>query len=1102
MNDAQTNGAILEGLEYVFNLIARYEVLECLYIQRVTAAQGIFQSAIVQVYTAILRYLLDAYRYFNQKTIKRISRSILQLEEPTLKHLAIIKSKERDMHEYIQLILGEIVTTASDTVDRVETKLNLTRQQQESFPIQDKIFHENQAPEIEEMIKILRRLSEPLSRYGVQLSTIHDKLEAEHRLRILQWLSLVQYKSHHRMKAKELIPGSGNWFLKRPEFVEWLGSSSSSILWLHGIPGSGKSMLVARVIEYLKAQHVETKTPTALAYFYCARSANEPERSDPNEIMRSILEQLSSMSKDLPIREPVILAYNGKEMESEGRNLERLDLDESVAVALSLLESDPATIVIDGLDECSPTRRQDFLNALEVIISCSNNVVKILVSSRDDHDLVQRLEKTPNLYVNAGDNGSDIQNFIVVRVDEAISQGRLLCGKVSRNLRETIVETLSKKAEGMFRLVSLHIDSLCDPERIKTKANVLNALADLPRDLTKSYDTIMLQISRSQHPNPEMASRILNWQLHAHESLESSAFILAICVDSSEVLTRANVLSICCNLIVYDGFADTFRFAHLSVAEYLHKLEGYSSSEWYSFAAKQCLLWVCSPKRYIELTPQNSTRVDRQKTRLGRRSNKAPSFNDHSDCSWPLYVTNSKGSTRYSQVLELLEEFLLSEDSSDLSYQYGYLAWAMRIESIKARTWAKNLPQSPEDKVSVACQFNIVDLLPKLINQQNCSEAFTYTSSSGSNCAKTAIKYRQYPALRILLHESEKYNLPANYWDRLLFDATASFDFAAIRIILEGSKTNVGLFHFLHLDLKDFIRLVRKFCDHRRLLSLILNNMALHKAVGDLSRQFSSWNRVSNQIQKITSLALIDKTKALHMIETTLTMLNPLLSTLLLSTAAAFDYNHFFWGFGQKRVHNDTLRVLEVIIIWYNSWARQNVPNCKAQLTYFLIGCYAHAIKVSGNDKIMDIMRRAAEPDFELTWEDLHLSHGSNEGTLCIHFLLQLKPKIDIKATYVLLSMWDSMAVKHLLSFKKVEVTQVVIKAVAGNFRHGEKILQLLLDSEHESLLDNNYDQQVFTSLSISDALLDILYTSVDASDEDQLHSNAVDTAEDVMVGL
>jgi hypothetical protein len=92
----------------------------------------------------------------------------------------------------------------------------------------------------EQMLKLSEQLSHPVKRVAEQLSQITDLMDTEKRLGILQWLSIVLYEQHHQNVRKDRLLGSGMWLLSRSEFTLWRSSSMSSILWLHGIPDSGK----------------------------------------------------------------------------------------------------------------------------------------------------------------------------------------------------------------------------------------------------------------------------------------------------------------------------------------------------------------------------------------------------------------------------------------------------------------------------------------------------------------------------------------------------------------------------------------------------------------------------------------------------------------------------------------------------------------------------------------------------------------------------------------------------------------------------------------------------------------------------------------------
>jgi hypothetical protein len=230
----------------------------------------------------------------------------------------------------------------------------------------------------------------------------------------------------------------------------WLGQKYARVRFSPVKP-STSILIVLRslVIEHIRLEISRNRQPAPISYFYCARNAAEPERQDPDEIMRSILEQLSSSEADLPIRSPVIEAYKEKKREAKGRSLEKLTLSETVKLILDLLDDNPATIVIDALDECDPARRDELLGALYMIIQESASLVKVFVSSRDDGDIVYRLAGSPNVFIQANDNKVDIEQFVRIKVAQAIKSKRLIKGGVSRQLESRIVKTLIDGAQGM-----------------------------------------------------------------------------------------------------------------------------------------------------------------------------------------------------------------------------------------------------------------------------------------------------------------------------------------------------------------------------------------------------------------------------------------------------------------------------------------------------------------------------------------------------------------------------------------------------------------------------------------------------------------------------
>ena len=64
------------------------------------------------------------------------------------------------------------------------------------------------------------------------------------RSKILEWLSVIPYHQHHKQAYSEVQQGTGMWFLQDIVYENWKNLPESSLLWLHGPPGCGKSKLM------------------------------------------------------------------------------------------------------------------------------------------------------------------------------------------------------------------------------------------------------------------------------------------------------------------------------------------------------------------------------------------------------------------------------------------------------------------------------------------------------------------------------------------------------------------------------------------------------------------------------------------------------------------------------------------------------------------------------------------------------------------------------------------------------------------------------------------------------------------------------------------
>lgn len=139
-----------------------------------------------------------------------------------------------------------------------------------------------------------------------------------------------------------------HWVLDNSEFKAWRDSPGSSILWVKGDPGKGKTMLLCGIIDELECAIVTGWQNCNLAYFFC--QATDPRISNATAILRGLIYMLVR-------QQPPLLSYVRGKYDNAGKSLFE---DVNTWVALSeiftkILKSQDLKktyIVIDALDEC------------------------------------------------------------------------------------------------------------------------------------------------------------------------------------------------------------------------------------------------------------------------------------------------------------------------------------------------------------------------------------------------------------------------------------------------------------------------------------------------------------------------------------------------------------------------------------------------------------------------------------------------------------------------------------------------------------------------------------------------------------------------------
>ena len=129
--------------------------------------------------------------------------------------------------------------------------------------------------------------------------------------------------------------------------------------------------------------------------------------------------------------------------------------------------------------------------------------------------------------------------------------------------------------------MSLQIENLCDSRRIKLEGDLLDELVRLPQSLAGMYSLILENIGQIEQRGRSVAEAMFKWLLCTNDA--SSTVTIDACsrAISSEQhrLSISDILDVCSTLVIYDQVLDRFRFAHLSVREFLESQQGYSPCE-------------------------------------------------------------------------------------------------------------------------------------------------------------------------------------------------------------------------------------------------------------------------------------------------------------------------------------------------------------------------------------------------------------------------------------------------------------------------------------------------------------------------------------------
>lgn len=507
VSEKRVHGLMVEGLEVVSRLIVRFTLFEDIYLRRCPTPHLELETPVIQLYAEILHFLGKATLFFQQ-------RPRIREKAKHAVHTMLIQPVEDDQMQKI----AAKETTVLDLARLIDAKLG-----------------QDTNTSIKAVRDLLIRIEAPMERLAQHTNASFSAVQQDYRLEILRWLSPVPFSRHHEAHSESRISTTGQWLFDHTRYREWDVASSSTFLLLHGVPGSGKTALASAVVDHFLRQNSRQPSSIGLAYFYCSKNASEPERSDPDEILRSLLRQLTfPRDQQRTVHEAITAEYERRKVEAklDGFDIPRLRGPECLKLAVDILGQDPAVLIVDAVDEIQEPRRHELMNALEQLVIQCTSVVKVFITSRNESRLLESVPEAHRICVNSIDNRSDMEIFVHHRLNCAIQSRRLLNGEVSSALRQMLIRALLNGAGEMFLWVILQVENLC---RLEIDIDVEGAAERLSQDgLEELYATAYQRIHGSTAKVREIASRAFSWLLCSRETFTPGAFMKAVLALESD----------------------------------------------------------------------------------------------------------------------------------------------------------------------------------------------------------------------------------------------------------------------------------------------------------------------------------------------------------------------------------------------------------------------------------------------------------------------------------------------------------------------------------------------------------------------------------------
>jgi hypothetical protein len=320
---------------------------------------------------------------------------------------------------------------------------------------------------------------------------IIESRTAEERKCIQFLTSNLTYRKDKDRNA-ERVPGTCQWFIKHPKFLNWRDDETASLLWVSADPGSGKSVLSRALVDE-RLLSADSTMPSICYFFF----------KDDSSDLQNISNALCAILHQLFIQKPALLKHAMPDFENYGGELCKMfdTLWDILKEAAADPEAGQIICLLDALDECKESARKDLIAKLSNLHSTQTETytkLKFLVTSRPYSDIERAFRKNTkdmsSISLKGEEESEKISKEINLVIEDQIPR---ISGTFEYPLKLEVQKALVKHLKSMKNRTYLWLHLVLDVIREtqeSTKDRLKTLIDTIPESVDKAYERILNKI--------------------------------------------------------------------------------------------------------------------------------------------------------------------------------------------------------------------------------------------------------------------------------------------------------------------------------------------------------------------------------------------------------------------------------------------------------------------------------------------------------------------------------------------------------------------------------------------------------------------------------